>query len=150
LEDVACFQKTLFVPALLLLLLLLLVWWWLFPFLLVLVLVLLLLLVLWSCFHQNMLLQRVDKRIDRRLVELPQVPSDRTAAPFPSVLLFLMLLLVLLVLGSRMMVQTLGKRDQEALRGRGGHGGVCARCVLFVACCCCCWSLTKVEMGWGG
>jgi hypothetical protein len=74
----------------------------------------------------------VDKRIDCRLVELPQVPSDRTAAPFPSVLLVLLLLLLLLVLvlGRGMMVQTLGKRDQQTLRGRGGHGNVC--------CCCCC------------
>jgi len=140
LKDVTCFQKALFLLALLLLSLV--VWWWLFPFLLllpllVLLVLLLVLLVLRPCFHQNMLLQCVDQRIDCRLVELPQVPSDRTAAPFPSVLLFLVpKMLLLLVVGRRVMVQALGKGDQEAFRGRGGHGsGVCARCTaaLFVA-----------------
>jgi hypothetical protein len=129
-----------------------------FPFLLLLLLLLLLLvlllllIVLRSCFHQNMLLQRVDQCINCRLVEFPQVPSDRPAAPFPSVLLFLVpkMLLLLLVVGTRVVVPALGKGDQEALRGRGGHGsGVCDEVYCgFVRCC----RLLVVDddVGWGG
>jgi hypothetical protein len=110
----------------------------------VVVVVVVMMMMLWQCFHQNVFFQCVDKRIDRLLVELPQVPSDCTASPLSPVLRLLVLAVV--EVSRRMVVQALSKRDQEALCSRGGHGrmqGV-GRGSCFVRCCCC-WSLTMMQ-----